>query len=126
MLVNYSGQIFAGIYSKKNEKGVLNRRKQDLLMKFNTNVFKDEYYVFYDILKMSNVLTLDERFIVLRLNTYKNQYMVNRNIDLNKFSGVADNYGEFITSCVALYKEFEDSPVVSDEDFIRALEEYRL
>ena len=126
MLVNYSGQIFAGIYSKKNESGVLNRRKQDLLMKFNTNVFKDEYYVFYDILKMSNVLTLDERFIVLRLNTYKNQYMVNRNIDLNRFSGVADNYGEFITSCVALYKEFEDSPVVNDADFIRALEEYRL
>lgn len=127
MLVGTSGKIFSGIYSKRNESGVLNRRRQDMLMTFSTNVFKDEFYVFYNILKNSPKVTyLSERFLMLYMNTHKGTFVSNRNIDLNRFSGVADSYGEFATSCIEMYKEFESSEEISDDDFELALEQYRL
>ena len=127
MLVGTSGKIFSGIYSKRNESGVLNKRRQDMLMTFSTNVFKDEFYVFYNILKNSPKVTyLSERFLMLYMNTHKGTFVSNRNIDLNRFSGVADSYGEFATSCIEMYKEFESSEEVSDDDFELALEQYRL
>ena len=127
MLVGTSGKIFSGIYSKGNEVGVLGRRRQEMLMYFSTNVFKDEFYVFYNLLKTSPKVTfLSERFLMLYMNTHKGTFVTNRNIDLNRFSGVADSYGEFATSCIEMYKEFENSDVISDDEFSLALEQYRL
>ena len=129
MLIETSGEIFSGIYSRKNEAGIMDTRRRELLMKFSTNVFKDEYYVFYDIVRSSiknKVEYIDERYINLYLNMHKGNYVANRNIDLNKFSGVADSYGEFATSCIELYKEFENSDVISDSTFHNVLESYRI
>lgn len=129
MLIETSGKIFSGIYSKKNEVGVLEQRMMELLSKFNTNVFKDEYYVFYELVShtiKNDVSSMGEKYIMLYMNTHRGLFLSNRNVDLNKFSGVADNYGEFVTSCVALYKEFEDSDVTTNEAFHRLLDEYRM
>ena len=129
MLIETSGKIFSGIYSKKNGDGVLDNRRRELLMKFSKNAFKDEYYVFYDIVYSSiknNVNTINDRYMMLYLNTHKGSFVSNINIDLNKFSGVADNYGEFVNSCIELYKGFENSDAITDDEFHNILEQYRI
>ena len=129
MLIETSGQIFSGIYSNKNDVDVLVMRMRELLSKFNTNVFKDEYYVFYAIVLHSiknDVKSIDERFILVYMSTHKGLFINNKNVDLNKFSGVADSYNEFVNSCVSLYKEFEESDIISDDKFRNALDTYRM
>ena len=127
MFVELSGKIFAGIYSKNNENGVLNRRRQDLITNFAENIFKDEYFVYYSILKRFPKLgTVDEKFLALYLNTNKATFLKERSIDLGKYAGVADSYNEFCITCINTYKECMNHPVISDEEFILAIEQYRI
>ena len=127
MFVEMSGKIFAGIYSSKNEKGVLNRRRQDLITNFAENIFKDEYFVLYSILKKFPKLSIiDEKFLMLYLNSNKASFLKERSIDLGKYAGVADSYNEFCITCVNTYKSCVNSEVVSDEEFILAIEQYRI
>ena len=45
---------------------------------------------------------------------------------MGKYAGVADSYNEFCITCVNTYKSCVNSEVVSDEEFILAIEQYRI
>lgn len=127
MFVELSGKIFSAIYSRQNEKGILNHRRQYLLSQYPENIFKDEYFVFYSILKKFPKLSnIDDSFLALYLNTNKSTFLKERNIDIGKFSGVADAYSEFCTTCINTYNECSNNGVVPDEEFTLAVEQYKL
>lgn len=127
MELNESGvTIFTAVYSGENEMGVVNRRKQVLLTNFATNVFKDELFVLYTIVKKFPSLTfINEQFLSLYLSSNKNKFRSERNIDLNRFVG-EDTYSEFSNSVIEMYKQINKSKAVSDDDFELAMEMYRM
>lgn len=127
MFVELGLKIFSGIYSQANEKGVLNRRRQDLISNFADNIFKDEFFVLYSILKRFPKLSrIDESFLMLYLNTKSADFQRERNIDISRFSASGDAYGEFCSSCLGVFKQCVNSVVISDEEFVLALEQYRI
>lgn len=125
-LIESGVQIFKGVYSSSNEVGVVNRRKQILLTNFAVNVFKDELFVLYTIVKKYPSLTfISEQFLSLYLSTNRNKFRAERNIDINRFVG-EDAYSEFSNSVIEMYKQCNKSSAVSDDDFELAIEMYRM
>ena len=119
--------IFKGVYSKNNGVGVLSRRRQELLTSFSDNVFKNEFHVFYSILKkFPKLTTINESFLSLYLNTNRATFISNRNVDVERFSGADDAYNEFCISCIGVYRDCVSSDAIPDDEFMLAEEQYRI
>lgn len=116
--------IFSSVFS--TDEGVY-RRKQDLLLTFNTaNVFKNEFYIFYIVTKDFPKVIPNADFIRLFLQTNRAVFQKNQNIELANYRmGDTDPYVEFVNSCLSLFEECSKREV-SDVDYYRALEMHKM
>lgn len=119
--------IFSMIFSQ--DEDVL-RCKQDLLTTFSTsNVFKDEFAVFFAITKDIPKVVPNKEFILLYLQTNRAIFLKSSNIDFDRFkvgdSGDSENYVEFVNSCLSLFESCS-ARKVSSQDFYRAVEMHKM
>lgn len=116
--------IFSSIFSE--DEGVA-RRKQELLTTFSsTNVFKNEYAVFYILTKDIPRVVPNKDFIQLYLQTNRAVFLKSRNIELSSYSlGDSDPYVEFVNSCLTLFDDCVKRQV-EFMDFYRALEMHKM
>lgn len=121
-------KIFSAVFQKDNPNA--GRRRQELVTKFTHNIFQDEFYVFYSILKKyPNLNKISDDFLILYMSMKEGAFKRVRAIDLNKFSigggEGSDPYQEFAASCLGVFRQCCEGNV-SDDDFYLALEQYRL
>lgn len=116
--------IFSSVFS--TDEGVY-RRKQDLLLAFNTpNVFKNEYHIFYIITKEFAKVIPNVQFIRLYLQTNRALFQKNPSIELSNYRiGETEPYVEFVNSCIAIFEECTKR-TVPDEDYHRSLEMHKM
>lgn len=119
--------IFSGVYSSENGEDTVRIRRQVLVSNFNSNIFFDEFSIFYSIMKKYPTLSsLNERFITLYLNSHKSEISRSKNVDLNRFASSEDSFKEFTASCLSLFKQFQDSKAMDDSTFMLYIESYRM
>lgn len=120
-----SKTIFTAIF----QQGVdVARRKQEVLSHFTSNIFADEYYVFYTLVKKYPRLNkLDDDFLILYMSMHEKEFTKARGINFSRFTGGqnASQYEEFASSCLALFRECLNGNV-SDDDFYLALEKFKM
>lgn len=113
--------LFASLL--KGDDGVF-RRKNEVVMTFKNSpdVFRDEYYVFFLIIKEFPKVIPDIAFVNLFLRTNRSVLSKNKYIDLARFRvGDTDPYVEFANSCINIFNELWNVEV-TDADFYRSLE----
>lgn len=116
--------IFSSLF--KNDSEVL-RRKRDMLALFDKMpVFKDEYYVFYSIVRDATKIVPNRQFIELYLRQHRATFSRVKEINLARFSlGDIDEYASFTENCINVFEECNYRHV-SEEDYDRAVEMKRM
>lgn len=117
--------IFSGIYS---DEGDVIARRQELITSFkNANVFQNEYFVFYTILKdFPKVKTPTKDFLSLFLRTNSGTFQKHPNIDLLNYRlGDNDPYVEFVNSTLAIFDECVRREV-NEDDFYLNIEMHKM
>jgi hypothetical protein len=116
--------IFSSVFS--TDEGVY-RRKQELLLTFNTPaVFRNEFHVFYIISKEFNKVIPNESFIKLYLQTNRAIFQKNPNIELSNYRiSETEPYVEFVNSCLAMFTECSKRNV-TDEQYNRSLQMHKM
>lgn len=120
-----SKTIFTAIF----QQGVdVTRRKQEILSHFTSNIFEDEYYVFYTLVKKYPRLNkLDDDFLILYMSMHEKEFTKAKGINFSRFTGGqnASQYEEFASSCLSIFRECLQGNV-SDDDFYLALEKFKM
>lgn len=103
------------------------RRKQELLVEMNIpDAFRDEYYVFYTLVKDKTRIDPTEDFIELYLRTNRANFSTSPHIDLAGYTvGEGDPYVEFVNSVKQMYKVCRGRDI-TDTDFHLALEMHKM
>lgn len=116
--------IFASIF--KDDDGV-NRRKQELLTTFsNTNVFKNEYYVYYILTRDFPKVVPNREFIRLFLQTNRASFQGSPYINLSEFyNGDSDPYVEFANSVLDLFDTLRKT-TIDDQEYFRAVNMHKM
>ena len=116
--------IFSALF--KQDQGVF-RRKQEFLTSFNdAEIFRNEYFVFYQLIRNFPKVVPDEHFIRLYLQTNRAILQRSKFVDLASFRvGENDPYVEFVNSCLSLYRDCAKREV-SDIEFYRSMEMYKM
>ena len=99
------------------------RRKRDLTSTLSSvDVFRDEYYVFYRIVKDFPKINPTKDFVSLYLQTNKATFADNPMINMANYRlSDIEPYVEFVNSCTTIFEECRKR-TVSDDDFALALE----
>lgn len=119
--------IFRGIFSKNNDNGTINRRKQSLFSTFAENVFNDEFFVFYTVLKkVPRLISLNSKFLTTYMHARASELQREKNIDTSRFAASGDAWEEFCVSAVGVLEQCIESNQMNDSDYILALEQYRM
>lgn len=99
--------IFASVFT--NDADVIKRNKVKILtMITDSHLLRDEYYVFYTMLKSAtNVVMFNERYITTFLKIRKGEFIKARDyISLNNYAfGGLDTYTAFGASCLKKFAE---------------------
>lgn len=113
-------KVFVGLLSDSDSLYV--RRNNFLSIFRYDDLFTNEYYVFYHLIKKFTKLKFNEDFIKMFMKTNRAFFMNNPQITLYQYDeNSEDVYDSFITSCVVMFTECK-SKGCSDEDFELALE----
>ena len=116
--------IFASLF--KEDEGV-HRRKQELLTTFNgTNVFNNEYYVFYILTKDFPRVAPNKDFLQLFLQTNRATFQRSPYINLAEFhNGDSDPYVEFVNSVIDSFDMLRKT-VIDEQDFFRSIHMHKM
>jgi hypothetical protein len=122
--ITNEAMIFSSVFS--SDDGAL-RRKQELLITFNTSeIFKNEYHVFFIVTKDFPRIVPHADFLRLYLQTNRAIFQKNKYIDLTNYRvGETDAYVEFVNSCISLFDECTKREV-TDVEFFRSLEMHKM
>lgn len=103
------------------------RRKQELLVELNIpSAFRDEFYVFYTLVKDKPRIDPSEDFIELYMRTNRANFSTSPNIDLAGYTvGEGDPYVEFVNSVKQIYRSCRGR-TISDSDYYMALEMHKM
>lgn len=116
--------IFAALL--KSDDGVTDRKQHLFSMLGDNNIFENEYFVLFSILKEFPRVTPNKEFVKVFLQTNRGQLSKHKNIDLSTFKiSDVDAYMEFSTSTLDLFDECRRKEVNND-DFYRAVEMFRM
>ena len=123
--VNSMPDVIFGSLLKNDDEVLV--RKQHLITTFgNTSVFKNEYYVFYLLVRDHIKINPDSDFITMYMKVNKGLFSKNPNVNLSSYNlGDAEPYVEFVNSVLTVYDNCRRK-VVSNEDYFKAVEMYRM
>lgn len=118
--------LFAGALNTEVQES--KERRTHLISEFNSiaDSFKNEYTVFYKILKDLPKVKLSEKFLKLYLSTNRAIYSNRSTINLANYQlSDLDPYVEFSVSVIDRFKELSKT-LVSDDDFYTASEMHKM
>lgn len=119
------GLIFSGLFKPLD---ICRERRAEFLGLFNDDsLFKNEWFVFYTLIRSYPKLVFNRDFIRLYLENNKGILTTRcRNIDLASFSlGGTDPYLTFVDSCLNEFKNCSDYNI-QDNEYLLAMETFRL
>ena len=124
MISGQERNIFGSLFKEDDFVG---RRKHELIANFsNQNVFSDEYYVFFLLIKDFVRISPTKEFISLYLKTNRAILSKSGNIDIAKYTiSDVDPFVEFGNSCITLFEELS-ALEVEEKDFYLAIEMHKM
>lgn len=116
--------IFASLF--KEDEGS-HRRKQELLTTFNnTQVFDNEYYVFFTLVKDFSRVSPNKDFLRLFLQTNRASFQRSPYINLTEFqNGDTDPYVEFVNSVLDTFEMLQKT-VIDDAEYFRSIHMHKM
>ena len=125
--VDLSMSLFEGIFSMGMDANDRRARKSEFLSNFTSNIFRDEFFVLYSLVKQFPKLDmLSDEFLTLYLNSHKGKFSRTKEIDIQRFSASEDGYADFSNSCIGIYNQCKDGGTISDAEFTLLIEQYIL
>lgn len=117
--------IFSSLFSL--DHGVMERKQEFLTSMSGIDLFRDEYVVFYTLIKVHTKLSVSEKFLRLYMATNRATFSKHKHIDYSHYEGpdVEDTYAAFVASCVDLFAECAKR-TIAPMDFYRAIEMHRM
>lgn len=116
--------IFAGLLKPLEESR--DRRAEFLGTFTDSSLFKNEWYIFYVLIRDHSRLLFSRDFVKLYLENHKAKLNQNPHIDLASFAlGDADPYLTFVDSCLNELNHCTNR-VISDAEYDLAVESFRM
>lgn len=124
MDISMQDMIFSSLF--KTDENVATRKQFLISMLSGANIFNDEYFVFFTLIKDFPRINANKDFLEVFLRTNKGMFSKHKSIDMNKYKlSDADPYTEFATSVVSIFNEC-CTRQVAEEDFYRNVEMFRM
>lgn len=124
MSVSIEERIFSGLFKPI---AVSRDKRGEFLGLFNdSTLFKNEWYVYYTLIKTHPKLEFTRDFIRLYMENNKGILCRSSRINLETYNlGSSDAYLTFIDSCLGTFKTCSEL-TITDEDYALALESFRM
>ncbi len=117
--------IFSSLFSL--DAGAVVRKQEFLAQMSGIDLFRDEFLVFYTLVKEHTKIAANEKFLRLYLATNRSAFVKHKHIDYSKYemADQEDVYVSFVASCVDLFTECAKR-TVTEVDFERSVVMHRM
>ena len=124
MDVSIQDVIFSSLF--KTDEDVRTRKQSLISALSGNNLFNDEYFVFFAVIKDHTNINVTPEFFKVYLQTNRALFSKHKSIDINKYkTSDADPYAEFCTSVLQIFNECV-ARQVTPEEFHRNVEMFRM
>lgn len=118
--------IFSSLFTEQDRDTLLERKSEFMLNFTEDDMFRNEHYIFYTIVKNYPKITPNEAFIKTYLQTNRARFLKSPSIDIGSYRvSELDPYVEFVNSTIETFKDCLRMET-TDSDFNLSLANHKM